>query len=93
MASLRKLAQVLEEVQEEMCNIERTLTRSIQDLKCLGVKFTPELEERVINEIKARFRGKRDGVLHEPLGQIIQNEYTVIKLKEELTHPKNALQA
>ncbi|QQR83034.1 hypothetical protein IPJ72_04405 [Candidatus Peregrinibacteria bacterium] len=55
----------------------------IYDLKHRGIKVTPLLIERVLRDVKNRLTGKRDGVLDEPLDQIVANEYTVIRLEED----------
>lgn len=58
--------------------------RTLQDLKCRGVKFSDELEERFIKEVLARYHGESKSPINEPLDEIIANVYTAISLEQQL---------
>lgn len=55
--------------------------KTLQDLKNRGIDLTDEIKLMVLLEIVDRMEGKTDGILHEPLSQIIANQYTIVKLK------------
>jgi hypothetical protein len=57
--------------------------RSIKELQSKGIVITAELRANVLSEVADRLDGRKDGVLHEKLSDIVANKYTVIRLKNE----------
>ena len=60
------------------------MARNIKELETIGIEMTPELAFRVMEEVKARLLGFKDGVLHEPLDQIVINKFTAMDLSRQL---------
>lgn len=58
--------------------------KNLQELKCKGIRITPELKEKILKEIKKRLSGSHDDVLHESLSDIIVNVFTAIDLEKQL---------